>query len=161
MQASNQLDGALEYLGKVGSDPVNQAELEEASGVGVEVTHEQLAATVSEVIRAEAELLREDRSDSLPFLRYISMSDFTVKARQVSATMHPDQAPACFGAQHMLRRTYMVHINVICNMRVQLIDWGLWQGGQSVPSGHLVASLSQNDMSSMWPGFLPAPPGCW
>ena len=65
VQASNQLDGALEYLGKVGSDPVDQAELEEASGVGVEVTHEQLAAAVSEVIQADAELLREDRSGML------------------------------------------------------------------------------------------------
>ena len=61
VQAGNQLDGALEYLGKIGSDPMNRAELEEASGVGVEVTHEQLAAAVKAAIQDEAELLQEDR----------------------------------------------------------------------------------------------------
>ena len=61
MQASNQLAGALEYLSKIGSEAVNQADLEEASGVGVEVTHEQLAAAVKEVIESEADLLREER----------------------------------------------------------------------------------------------------
>lgn len=61
MQASNQLAGALEYLGKIGSDPVDRKDLEEASGVGVEVTHEQLAAAVKQVIESEAETLREER----------------------------------------------------------------------------------------------------
>ncbi len=51
----------MEYLGSIGSDPVHQADLEEASGVGVEVTPEQLAAAVKEVINSEAELLREER----------------------------------------------------------------------------------------------------
>ena len=40
---------------------MNQAELEEAGGVGVEVTHDQLAAAVKQVIDSEAELLREER----------------------------------------------------------------------------------------------------
>ena len=69
LQANNQLDGALEYLAKVGSDPIKPAELEEASGVGVEVTQDQLAAAVKEVIKAEADRLREDRClrSDLPF----------------------------------------------------------------------------------------------
>ena len=61
LQTNAQLDGALEYLGKVGSEAIDAAELEEAAGVGVEVTPEQITEAVAEVVMENEERLREER----------------------------------------------------------------------------------------------------
>lgn len=61
MQSNAQLDGALEFLGKLGSEALDRAAFEEAAGVGVEVTPEQLRAAVAEVIEAHRERLLEER----------------------------------------------------------------------------------------------------
>ncbi|GAB4821823.1 hypothetical protein N2152v2_008869 [Parachlorella kessleri] len=61
IKSNAQLDGALEYLGKVGSEAIDAAELEEAAGVGVEVTSEQITAAVAEVVKENEERLKEER----------------------------------------------------------------------------------------------------
>ncbi|KAK9818383.1 hypothetical protein WJX72_011738 [[Myrmecia] bisecta] len=56
-----QLDEALAYLEKEGTGALNREELEAASGVGVVVAPEELAAAVGEVFEAEKEALLAER----------------------------------------------------------------------------------------------------
>ncbi|KAG2491132.1 hypothetical protein HYH03_010575 [Edaphochlamys debaryana] len=61
MKSNAQLDGAFEYLRKVGSTEVDKKALEEASGVGVVVTGEQIKAAVAEEVEASKEKLLAER----------------------------------------------------------------------------------------------------
>lgn len=61
MQTIPQLDGAFEYLKKVGSEPVDRSAFDESSGVGVVVTPEQISAAVGEAIGGKKEQLLEER----------------------------------------------------------------------------------------------------
>mmetsp|Transcript_551 Transcript_551/g.1641 ORF Transcript_551/g.1641 Transcript_551/m.1641 type:complete len:812 (+) Transcript_551:162-2597(+) len=61
LKANNQLDAALEHLSAVAAGPLDAAAFEEAAGVGVEVTPEQVAAAVAEVVTANEAALRELR----------------------------------------------------------------------------------------------------
>ena len=56
-----QLDGAFEYLSKIGVGPVDAAAFEQAAGVGVTVAPEDIAAGVSAVVEANMERLVEER----------------------------------------------------------------------------------------------------
>lgn len=60
MQA-NQLDGALEYMSACGSEPVDVAAFEEAAGVGVDVSPQQVSAAVAEVVETNKPALIEQR----------------------------------------------------------------------------------------------------
>ncbi|PNH09069.1 Glutamine--tRNA ligase [Tetrabaena socialis] len=61
MKSTAQLDGAFEYLRKVGTTEVDKKALEEASGVGVVVTAEQIKAAVAEEMEANTARLLEER----------------------------------------------------------------------------------------------------
>ncbi|CAI5999313.1 unnamed protein product [Closterium sp. NIES-64] len=56
-----QLEGAHAYLATVGQEPLNTAELEAKSGVGVEVSVEDIKAAVTEAVTAVKEKLVEER----------------------------------------------------------------------------------------------------
>ncbi|GJP35092.1 hypothetical protein CLOM_g19590 [Closterium sp. NIES-68] len=56
-----QLEAAHAYLATVGQEPLNIAELEAKSGVGVEVTLEDIKAAVTEAVSAVKEKLVEER----------------------------------------------------------------------------------------------------
>eukprot|EP00850_Spirogloea_muscicola_P026134 SM005747S18612 [mRNA] locus=s5747:105:921:+ [translate_table: standard] len=56
-----QVDEALAYLAELGSDALDEAELERRAGVGIEVTPEQIHAAVAEVIAAERSQILELR----------------------------------------------------------------------------------------------------
>ncbi len=56
-----QLEGGFEYLAKVGAEPADGPALEEAAGIGVVVTPEQIKAAVVEVVAANAAALQETR----------------------------------------------------------------------------------------------------
>lgn len=55
------MDGAFEYLKKVGGEPVEPGAFDEAAGVGVVVTPEQVSAAVKEAINSKKEQLLEER----------------------------------------------------------------------------------------------------
>lgn len=61
IKTTPQLEGAFDYLKKVGSMSVDNTALEEASGVGVVVTADQIQAAVSNAIEKAAVRLREER----------------------------------------------------------------------------------------------------
>lgn len=61
IKTTTQLDGAFEYLKKVGGEPTDAAAFEEAAGVGVVVTPEQISAAVADAIGSKKEQLLEDR----------------------------------------------------------------------------------------------------
>lgn len=61
MQANNQVDGALEYMSARGSEPVDVAAFDEAAGVGVEVSPQQVSAAVAEVVESSKPALIEQR----------------------------------------------------------------------------------------------------
>lgn len=61
LQSNAQLDGAFEYLKRIGPGEVSIAELEESAGVGVMVTPEQIQAAVDGAIAAKKEQLLEER----------------------------------------------------------------------------------------------------
>ncbi|WIA16884.1 hypothetical protein OEZ85_013812 [Tetradesmus obliquus] len=61
VKTTTQLDGAFEYLKKVGGEPTDAAAFEEAAGVGVVVTPEQISAAVADAIASKKEQLLEDR----------------------------------------------------------------------------------------------------
>ncbi len=61
LQRQNQLDGGMKYLRGVGADSLDQVALEEASGVGVVVTREDIAAEVAKAVEEVAERLKEER----------------------------------------------------------------------------------------------------
>ncbi|KAL4447374.1 hypothetical protein ABPG77_007407 [Micractinium sp. CCAP 211/92] len=61
IRSNAQLDGALEYLGKVGSEPIDVAKFEEAAGVGVEVTPDQIKAAVAACVQENEAKLKEER----------------------------------------------------------------------------------------------------
>jgi glutaminyl-tRNA synthetase len=61
LQSNAQLDGAFEYLKRVGPGEVSSAELEEAAGVGVVVGPEEIAAAVGAALEAAKERLLEER----------------------------------------------------------------------------------------------------
>lgn len=56
-----QLDGAFEYLSKVGAEPIEGAAFETAAGIGVSVTAEDVAAGVAATVEAVKEQLLEER----------------------------------------------------------------------------------------------------
>ncbi|CAI7898620.1 unnamed protein product, partial [Closterium sp. NIES-53] len=56
-----QLEAAHAYLATVGQEPLNAAELETKSGVGVEVSLEDIKAAVTEAVTAIKEKLVEER----------------------------------------------------------------------------------------------------
>jgi hypothetical protein len=60
-QSNAQLDGAFDYLKRVGPGAASKPELEEAAGVGVVVTPEQIAAAVGVALEANKERLLEER----------------------------------------------------------------------------------------------------
>ncbi|MCP3881855.1 MAG: hypothetical protein GY701_26220, partial [Sulfitobacter sp.] len=51
----------MKYLRGVGADSLDQVALEEASGVGVVVTREDIAAEVAKAVEEVAERLKEER----------------------------------------------------------------------------------------------------
>eukprot|EP00959_Pyramimonas_sp_CCMP1952_P044284 925268-Pyramimonas_sp.AAC.3 len=53
--------GALEYLGKIGTEPVDVDTFENAGGVGQETTPEQIKDAVTAVIEARRDELLEQR----------------------------------------------------------------------------------------------------
>ena len=61
IKSNAQLDGAFEYLKKVGSMEIDSAALEEAAGVDVVIDAAQIKAAVAEVIASSATKLREER----------------------------------------------------------------------------------------------------
>lgn len=61
IKSNAQIEGAFEYLSKRGAEPIEQAALEEAAGVGVVVSPEDIAAAVTEVVAANAETLKDTR----------------------------------------------------------------------------------------------------
>ncbi|KIY99203.1 glutaminyl-tRNA synthetase [Monoraphidium neglectum] len=61
IKSNAQLDGAFEYLKRVGPGEVSSAELEEAAGVGVVVGPEEIAAAVGAALEAAKERLLEER----------------------------------------------------------------------------------------------------
>lgn len=61
LQTIPQLDGAYEYLKKVGSEPVDKAAFEEAAGVGIVISPEQITAAVADAINSKKEQLVEER----------------------------------------------------------------------------------------------------
>ena len=61
VKSNPQIEGAFTYLSKIGSEAVNQKELEIAAGVGVEVTPEQIQKAVSDVLLANETKLKEER----------------------------------------------------------------------------------------------------
>ncbi|GIL78897.1 hypothetical protein Vretimale_110 [Volvox reticuliferus] len=61
MKSNAQLDGAFEYLRKVGTTEVDKKMLEEASGVGVVITPEQIKAAVTEEVEANKDKLLAER----------------------------------------------------------------------------------------------------
>jgi Glutaminyl-tRNA synthetase, non-specific RNA binding region part 1 len=61
LQSPPQLDGAFEYLKRIGGEPLDAAALEEAAGVGVVVTQEQVAAAVAGAVDGARERLLEER----------------------------------------------------------------------------------------------------
>ena len=60
-QANNQLDAALEHLSALGSEPLDAPAFEEAAGVGVEVSPQEVAAAVGAVVSANEAVLQEKR----------------------------------------------------------------------------------------------------
>ena len=58
---TTQIEGAFEYLSKVGAEAADQAALEQAAGVNVVVTPEQIAAAVADVVAANSAKLQADR----------------------------------------------------------------------------------------------------
>mmetsp|Transcript_9586 Transcript_9586/g.20421 ORF Transcript_9586/g.20421 Transcript_9586/m.20421 type:complete len:801 (+) Transcript_9586:112-2514(+) len=61
IKANNQLDGAHDYLKKIGTTALDLTTLEEASGVGVVITADQIKAAVAEAIKANEAKLKEER----------------------------------------------------------------------------------------------------
>lgn len=61
LQRQNQLDGGMKYLRGVGAEPLDGVALEEASGVGVVVTREDIAAEVAIAVEGVSERLKEER----------------------------------------------------------------------------------------------------
>ncbi|PRW56443.1 glutamine--tRNA ligase [Chlorella sorokiniana] len=61
IRSNAQLDGALDYLGKVGSEPIDVAAFEQAAGVGVEVGPEQIKEAVAACIKENEAKLKEER----------------------------------------------------------------------------------------------------
>lgn len=56
-----QLDGAFEYLGKIGAEPVDAATFEQAAGVGVTVSAKDIATGVAAAVEANKERLLDER----------------------------------------------------------------------------------------------------
>ena len=61
IRSNAQLDAALEFLGKLGAEPLDLAAFEAASGVGVEVAEEEVASAVAAAVAENRERLLEDR----------------------------------------------------------------------------------------------------
>lgn len=61
LQSNAQLDAALEFLAGTGSEPLDAAALDEAAGVGVIVTPEQISAAVAGTLAQHVPRLREER----------------------------------------------------------------------------------------------------
>ena len=61
IRGNHQLDGALEFLAKLGPGALDAVALEEAAGVGATVSEEDLRAAVSAVVAANEARLREQR----------------------------------------------------------------------------------------------------
>ncbi|GFR51525.1 hypothetical protein Agub_g13941 [Astrephomene gubernaculifera] len=61
MKSNAQLDGAFEYLRRVGTTEVDKKALEEAAGVGVVVTPDQIKAAVAEEVEGSKEKLLAER----------------------------------------------------------------------------------------------------
>lgn len=61
VKSTAQIDGSYQYLTKVGSEPADVKALEEAAGVGVVVTPEQITAAVADVIAKNEAQLQERR----------------------------------------------------------------------------------------------------
>ncbi len=61
VKSTAQIDGSYQYLTKIGSEPVDVKALEEAAGVGVVVTPEQISAAVADVIAQNEAQLQERR----------------------------------------------------------------------------------------------------
>ncbi len=61
LQRQNQLDGGMKYLRGVGAESLDQVALEEASGVGIVVTSEDIAAEVAKAVEEVTERLKEER----------------------------------------------------------------------------------------------------
>ena len=53
--------GAMEYMGKVGPEPLDMAALEAAGGVGQETSPQQITQAVTEVIAAKKDQLIAER----------------------------------------------------------------------------------------------------
>ena len=65
-QSNAQLDCAFEYLGKLGAEPLDRAALEEAAGVGVEVTPEQASEVAACMLRPCVQFLCTEKPARLP-----------------------------------------------------------------------------------------------
>ena len=61
VRTSAQAEGAFEYLSSVGAEAADQSALEDAAGVGAEVTAEQLSAAAAAVVKANEAALLERR----------------------------------------------------------------------------------------------------
>lgn len=61
IKSNNQLDGAFEYLKKVGAGDVAAADLEQSAGVGVVITPEQIQEAVQAAIKSQEARLKEER----------------------------------------------------------------------------------------------------
>ena len=61
VKSNPQIEGAFALLSKVGSEPLDQSSLEEASGVGVEINKQDIKGAVAAVIKANESKLLEER----------------------------------------------------------------------------------------------------
>lgn len=61
IKSNAQLDGAFEYLKKVGTTAMSAAELEASAGVGVVVSPAEIAAAVDDVLTANHAKLMQER----------------------------------------------------------------------------------------------------
>ncbi|KAL6782008.1 TSQ1 [Auxenochlorella protothecoides x Auxenochlorella symbiontica] len=61
LKSNAQLDAALEFLAQTGSEPLDAGALDEAAGVGVVVTPDQISAAVASTLAQHAQRLQEER----------------------------------------------------------------------------------------------------
>ena len=61
VKSNAQIEGAFEYLSKIGAESADPAALEQAAGVGVIVTPQQISAAVTDVVAAHESALKETR----------------------------------------------------------------------------------------------------
>ncbi|KXZ51794.1 hypothetical protein GPECTOR_11g237 [Gonium pectorale] len=114
MKSNAQLDGAFEYLRKVGSTEVDKKALEESAGVGVVVTQEQILAAVAAEVEANKEKLLAER------VRRNELGASSVTQEQILAAV---AAEVEANKEKLLAERYRVNLNVLLGGVTRKLKW--------------------------------------